>query len=123
MAYTLGMVRSGLFITQAKAISEPLGVATALSGAGTTQADGTAITNEANIFTTVALNTGAVLPANAEVGDEWLLANAGANPLLTYPPVGGYINGLAQNASYSLAAGKAAHVQYVAAGRFILIAA
>jgi hypothetical protein len=53
-------------------------------------------------FTTVASGTGAILPpgntggANTNsLGDEYMIANLGANALTVYPPPGGTINGAA----------------------------
>lgn len=79
-----------------------------LTAAGTTQADATISPGDIVWFTTVATGTGFRLRADAEPGDEIKVYNGGANALLVYPQVGGTINALATNASFSLAAGKMA---------------
>jgi subtilisin family serine protease len=71
------------------------------------------------VFTTVAASTGARLPANADVGDQYIVYNGGANALLVYPPLAGKINNLAANASLSVATTKAANFVCVAAGQWI----
>jgi len=73
-----------------------------LTAAGTTQ--GTALALPADIckFTTVAANSGAILPA-ANPGDSGTVFNGGANALSLYPPVGAIINGLSANTAYSIA--------------------
>lgn len=79
------------------------------SGAGTSsQANATPITTALALFSTVALNSGGVLPKPGGVGETLLVQNTGANPLLLYPEVGGKINGGAANASVSVAVDKAA---------------
>lgn len=77
----------------------------ALVGAGTTQADATPISQDANEFITVASGTGARLTALEEIGDTMEVYNYGANALLVYPPTGLNINALAVNAGFSVAAG------------------
>ena len=81
--------------------------ATGLSGAGTSsQANATAITAPISVFGTVALNSGARLPAfgrgSSNVLDEYLICNDGANPLLLYPASGEFINALTVNSSFSV---------------------
>jgi len=84
-------------------------VATGLTGTGTSsQAASLPIGAGLNIFTTVALNSGALLPPG-NAGDELIVCNrGGANPLLVFPPVGGQINAIAVNSSFSVAAEKPA---------------
>lgn len=81
-------------------------VTTALTATGTNQA--TALVIPANIcqFTTVASGTGAILSATANVTDDYLIYNGGANALLVYPPVGSNINTGAANAGFSVPVGK-----------------
>lgn len=55
-------------------------------------------------FSTVAASTGARIPDDADVGDEFYVHNAGANALAVYPKSGGKINNGAADASNSLAA-------------------
>jgi hypothetical protein len=83
-------------------------VVTSATAAGTTQTDAYAITGQVTTFGTVALNSGARLPAAGEVGEEFMVLNGGANALSVYPPVGGKINNAADNAALSVAVGKAA---------------
>lgn len=64
-------------------------------------------------FTTVASSTGAILPpgntgapSTVSLGDEYMIANTGANALTVYPPSGGTVNG---GASVSIAANALAY--------------
>jgi len=84
----------------------------ALTAAGTTQANAAPIRHEYVEFSSVAAGAGARLPTSLEIGgltpgDQIVVANTGANPLLLYPAVGGKIGTLAVNASLSIPAGKA----------------
>lgn len=74
-------------------------IATGLTAAGSTQATALPITSSANIFGTVASGTGTILAQSD--GARVVVRNGGANALLVYPPVGGYINGT-QNGSLSI---------------------
>lgn len=65
-----------------------------LSAAGTTQGTATVLTKSMSEITTVAANTGVLLPT-PEPGELFFVANKGANALRVYPSSGGYINGLA----------------------------
>lgn len=54
-------------------------------------------------FTTVPASSGCIIPP-LNPGDNIVVINAQAtNALLLFPPVGGFINALAQNAAYSIA--------------------
>ena len=66
-------------------------VVTGLTATGSTQATALPITASASIFGTVAASTGAVL-AQFD-GARVVVRNGGANALLVYAPVGGYMNG------------------------------
>lgn len=66
--------------------------ATGISAAGTTVADGTALTADHNVVSTVAADSGVVLPTGNQ-GDVIEVLNTGANPLNVYAPSGGSING------------------------------
>lgn len=109
MALTTDMVGAGVQSTRAFAINGT--VATALTGAGTTQATATALASATNVFGTTALSTGARLPAG-NLGDEVFIRNAGANPLAVYPPVGGTINGGTLNAADTTALAIASSYRY-----------
>ena len=99
-------MKSAAFAYQRPATVADASGAVALAGAGTTQADATPITACNSVFDTAAASTGARLPANCSVGDELEVVNLGANALLVYPPVGGKVNALADDAGFSVAAGK-----------------
>lgn len=92
---------SGLTAVNAAAIQGL--VANNLTALGTTQGNALPLPADINKFTTVAAGTGTVLPA-MNPGDSVTLFNGGANALLVYPPVGGKINSLGNNAGYSVAA-------------------
>lgn len=84
---------------------------TGLTAAGTTTADAYAITKQHSVFSTVASNTGARLPA-ATAGTTITIYNRGANALKVYPNTGGAIDLLAANAAYSIAANAKASFTY-----------
>lgn len=73
-----------------------------IGGGVSSQAAATPLFAENNRFGTVALNSGARLPARG-AGNIIRVRNSGANPLLVYPPVGGTVNGGAVNAAFSQA--------------------
>jgi hypothetical protein len=79
-----------------------------LTSTGTSsQANALILPSDLCVFTTVALNSGAILPTGSP-GDIYEIANHGANPLLVYPPVGGTISTGGVNASFSVPVGKLA---------------
>lgn len=81
---------------------------TGLSGAGTSQSDGTALTSNFSVFSTVASSSGAVLPAAGAQG-PYMVVNDGANALLVYPSTGQKINnGTATSGSFSVTNAKSA---------------
>lgn len=100
MALQARIVQSGLSAINAQAIQGT--VANTLTATGTVQGNAFALPADVNRFTTVAAGTGAILPA-MNPGDEIVVFNGGANALLLYPPVGGAINAVAVNGSYSIA--------------------
>ncbi len=80
------------------------GVSDALVAAGTTQATALLLKlNTNHFFATVGSGAGTVLPSNMNPGDSMVIFNGGANALLLYPPLGGTINILSANTSYSIA--------------------
>lgn len=98
------LMSAGLQARAAALIGQDAAV-TGLSGAGTSsQANATVITSRFSVFSTVAANSGAILPERGVV----FIVNSGANPLLVYPPVGGNINNGSTNASFSVTNGKTA---------------
>ena len=79
-----------------------------ISGAtatGNNQATAYPIANAYTLFNTVALNTGAILPATSVPGDIIWIYNMGAQTLNVYPPVGAQILGGGTNNPTTLAAG------------------
>ena len=107
------MVGTGTSPVMAAAISGSL--QTGQTALGTTQGTAFAVFLNYTHFSTVALNTGAVLPpvsATAglatQPGDEFEVYNNGANPLAVYPPVGGAIGTIAANTALAVPAGKGA---------------
>jgi hypothetical protein len=75
----------------------------AVSAAGSTQADATALTVDYNVATTVASSTGVKLPT-ATAGRRIIIVNKGANTLSIYPATGGTIDALSANAAIQVAA-------------------
>lgn len=86
-----------------------------LTAAGNSQGTALAIPagQDMSIFTTVAASTGAILPgAGVTLGEEYVIANHGANALSVYPASGGKMGTASANAAYSLAAGKTGYFVY-----------
>lgn len=81
------------------------------TSAGTGQSDALAIGTDKEVITitTAAASAGVRLPVPTASNDVRVIVHAGAtNAVLIYPATGGKINGLAANASLSLAVGKSA---------------
>ena len=94
---------------------------TFLTGLGTTQGTALALPSDFNVFSTTALNTGAILPftgVNIQLADTIIVVNHGANPLTVYPPVGGTLSTLAVNTGVAVPAGKTAWFLVVATNAF-----
>lgn len=112
----------GMNNTQAPKGNEWLpSVAQNLTAAGSTQGTATVIPSgqDESIFTTVAASTGCILPGvGVGVGEEYVVANHGANALAVYPATGGKMGTAATNAAYSLAAGKTGYFTYVGQGQW-----
>lgn len=80
-------------------------VATALTAAGTTNADALALSATINQVSTTAASTGVRL-MSPESGSGVVVINSGANALLVYPSTGAQINALtATTGGFSVAAG------------------
>jgi hypothetical protein len=75
-------------------------LAASVSAAGTTQGTATAITNDYNVVTTAAANSGVILPAAPASGSRCIIVvNKGANPVNVYPATSHFIDVAAQNAA------------------------
>lgn len=72
-----------------------------LTAVGASQATAAVIPADISKFTAGA-GAGCILPA-MNGGDNIVVINATGGALLLYPPIGGFINALGQNASYSIA--------------------
>lgn len=93
-----------------------------LTATGTNQATGFQIPlgQDVSIFSTVASGTAATLPTGSiSSGEEYVVANHGANALLLYPPVGGSIAGLSANTATTVPANKAAYLMYIGANTWL----
>lgn len=77
------------------------GVNNAVSAAGTTQATATALSRPISNVTTVAANSGVILPS-ATPGMRVIIRNGSATTLRIYPAVGAQINTLGTNAVFLL---------------------
>lgn len=93
----------------------------ALTATGSTQGTALAITADTNVVTTAAAGTGVVFSGPTTPGDEFIVANLGANALAVYPASGESIMAGATNAAFSVAAGKAALFIKTSATRWIAI--
>lgn len=115
MPRVLEMIASGFSPQQAAAATNAAGSQLAATAAGSTQGTALAILPATDYVqvTTAAASTGVRLPSTAEgsvVGDELYITNNGANAVLVYPGTGEFINGLAVNTGFSVAAGAGAFV-------------
>jgi len=100
------MMAAGLAALTAKAISGT--VSDQLVATGATQGTALALPSNNNIIVTTAAGTGVILPANPQPGDEYVVANLGANSLSVYPAAGGAINNIAANGAFAVGAAKTA---------------
>ena len=116
MATAADLVSTGFSPGQAQGANGQ--VSATMSGAGTTQGTGTAITASCNIFTTVASLSGATL-SDSMISDEYDILNLGANALTIYPPSGARINALSANAGFQLAPNTAVKVKKFTATRWM----
>lgn len=93
MALASEMMAGGISAGAARAINGT--VNSAVSAAGSTISDATALKAGHNVVTTVASGAGVLLP-NSEIGDEIVVYNGtGTNALTVYPPTSsGTINQL-----------------------------
>lgn len=81
-------------------------VTTDLTATGVTNTDAYPVTHTVNVFTTVALNTGARLPAIDTWKPGWVaVGNLGASNLNVYPAVGEYMDNAAVNVPRSVPSG------------------
>jgi hypothetical protein len=87
-----------------------------LTAAGSSQGTALVIPNgqDMSVFNTVAGSTGCILPAvGVSVGEEYVVANHGANTLSVYPPSGGKVGNASTNTAYSLTSGKTGYFVFV----------
>ena len=115
------MVGTGTSPPMAAAISGS--IQTGQTALGTTQGTAFAVYNGFTHFSTVALNSGAVLPPTSttpglgtQPGDEFEIYNNGANALAVYPPLGGSIAAGAVNIALAVPVGKGAKFTLLTAG-------
>jgi hypothetical protein len=96
-------------------------VSASVTAAGTTRADATALTSEINDLTTVALNTGVILPASATVGIGGFVVvfNNGANPAQVYGAGSDTIDSVAGSTGVPLTNAKRCIYYCIAANTFI----
>lgn len=101
------LVKAGLFINQANAITGADGLVTSLTAlAGGAQSGATALSGIANVISTCATGgDSAQLPAGADVGDEIWVRNEGVAALAVFPQSGGKINNGTADAAVSLQPG------------------
>ena len=105
MGSVQSMMGSGLPAAASKAVHVGT-VNEAVSAAGTTTADATALVADSNVVTTAAASTGVRLP-DAEVGTSIIIVNGQAsNALKVYPHSGGKVNNLSADAGGTIGASK-----------------
>lgn len=93
----------------------------AVSAAGSTQSDATALTVDFNVVTTVAASTGVKLPTGV-AGSRIVIVNKGANTLNIYPVTGATIDALAENAAIQIAANGSIEIMASSATQWFSIA-
>ena len=101
MALALDIMKGGLSYGTAKAINGQ--ISAAVTAAGTTISDATALTTSISVITTAAALTGVKLPS-AEIGDSVEIFNAGANAVTVYPDSSSnQVNSLGAGTGFALA--------------------
>lgn len=116
MSTAADIMGGGFSAGQAAAIGGQ--VSDTMTGAGTTQATGTAITASVSVFTTVTASTGGTL-TDSMIGDQYDILNLGASTLTVYPPSGGRINQISTNGGFSLPINTACKVKKFTATRWM----
>jgi hypothetical protein len=96
----------GVPAQQAKVIGSDY---TALTCTGTTQAGAAPVLSKMVELTAAANQTGALLPSDADVQEEYNFFNSSATAADVYVPAGHYLNGT-QNAELTIAQDKAAKI-------------
>lgn len=102
MSLSQRLVVSGISAVQASAIQGTVESAATATGSSS-QTGSYPLKADITYFTTVPANSGALLPT-MNPGDSLTIFNGTATALLLFPPVGGALNKLSTNASYSIAA-------------------
>ena len=117
MALALDVVKGGFSAGQARAIGGQ--VQSAVSAAGTTISDATALTASINVVTTTGSGAGVKLP-DCEIGDSIEVLNSGANSLTVYPPTtSDTINQLSAGGGFLLGTNTACKLRRFTASKFI----
>jgi hypothetical protein len=84
---------------------------------------GVGIGAESATLSNVPAGSGVRLPASPQPGDEYLVANLGANSLAVYPPPGATIQGGAPDAPFSLPVGAIAEfIARIGSANWIILA-
>lgn len=83
----------------------------ALNGAGTTQAAATAIRSTMSRVTGASSQTGAILPATAQIGTPYYVASVAATAAKVYCPVGHTLNTVSNGGCTFSAAGLLVFIQ------------
>ena len=76
---------------------------------------------DVNVYSTSTANYGPTLPATAQSGDSYFVANNTANSMNVWPPVGGAIGSASANAALAVPAGKAAKFVSISSGNWFAI--
>lgn len=104
MPSALGLMGVGVPAQQASVIGSDY---TALTCTGTTQGAAAPVLSKMVELTAAANETGTILPAGANVQEEYNFFNPSATSAVVYVPAGHYLNGT-QNAGLTIAQDKAA---------------
>lgn len=124
MTTQVNMMGAALAPVTAQAILGTVSPQLAVTAAGASQGTATLLVSDFTVCTTVAAATGVRFPSvGVTTGDEWIVANNGANSLSVYPATGGVIGTAAANAAVALAAGKTGIYKAVSSLNWVSIGA
>lgn len=104
MALTKRMMAVGLPSQTARAVNGQTNVYASVSTT-VSQAAATAMTADVCVVPNSQAAGAMILPSDATESDTVTLVNLTGAAITVYPPVGGYVQGGAQNAGYSVASG------------------
>src|SRR3990167_6531869 len=91
-----------------------------LTATGTTQTTAYKLSSDVSEFSSVPVNAGALLPVSVN-GNRYTVMNSSTQAILVYPPVGGVISILSDNAPYTIAAGYSGDFIGAGNGKYLVL--